>query len=222
VKGSKHPRAGINLAFGGGMAAIVLYVVCSMAAWWVYPNRFTPLKNWLSDLGDRSRNPQGAPFYNVGCILTAAALLLFVLGLSRWRSEHRRRNALIVASQLAAFGSIVFLVMLGLYSQERLHEHLIYSNWFFVCFSLFMALLSAALITDPHFKKSVGILGFAVVLVSFAFHSLFPLSRPLEWMTEFGFLVYVALVALSTQRALTIGSSRPPMPGARMRSTGLV
>lgn len=180
------------------MGAIVLYVVCSTAAWWVYPSSFTPAKNWLSDLGDRSRNPSGAEFYDIGCILTAAALLLFVLGLSKWGSGRPRRNVLI-AAQLAGLTSVFFLVMLGLYSQDRLREHLIYSNWFFFCFSVFTVLLSTALLTQRHFRKSVAILGFAVVLVSLGFHSVFPLSRPLEWITESSFLVYVALVAWNTQ-----------------------
>jgi hypothetical membrane protein len=199
---SERRRAGITLAFGGGMGAIVLYVVCSMVAWWVYPHSFSPLRNWLSDLGDRSRNPEGAPFYDVGCIVTAGALLLFMVGLRRWGSGHPRRRAL-VAAQLAGLASVVFLAMLGVYSQDRLREHMIYSNWFFVCFSIFVTLLSTALFTQLHFKRSVAVLGFAVVLVSLAYHSVFPLSRPLEWITEFGFLLYVALVAFTTQRAVS-------------------
>jgi hypothetical protein len=128
---------------------------------------------------------------------------VFMLGLSRWRSGRPMRKALVAASQLAGFASVVFLVMLGLYSQERLREHLIYSNWFFFCFWVFTALLSTVLFTHSRFKKIVAILGFAVALDSFALHLLFPLSQPLEWITEFGFLVYVALVALNTQRAVS-------------------
>jgi hypothetical protein len=80
---------------------------------------------------------------------------------------------------------------------------MIYSNWFFVCFSIFMTLLSTALLTQLHFQRRVAVVGFAVVLVSLAYHSVFPLSRPLEWITEFGFLLYVALVAFTTQRAVS-------------------
>jgi len=48
-------------------------------------------------------------------------------------------------------------------------------------------------------RKRVGALGFAVVLLGLAFHIGFPRSRPLEWATELGFLVYVGLLAYSSR-----------------------
>lgn len=190
----------ITLAFAAGVAAIVLYVGCAALAWWVYPGSFTPLQSWLSSLGDPSLNPVGAAYYNVGCILTGAGLLLFVLGLGRWHRGGTRGKAL-AAAQVVGFASAFFLVMLGLHSQERLREHLYYSNRFFISFPVFIALLSTALFHHPCFKKSVGVFGFGVVLAGLAFHGLLPESRPLEWITEFGFAVYVALVAWNTQNA---------------------
>ena len=191
--------AAVNLAFAGGMGAILAYLTGTMISWWLYPTHFTPLRNWLSDLGNHARNPGGAFFYNVGCMLTAFALLVFVLGLGRWRSGAPGRNALIASSQLTGFASVVSLAGLGLYSEDRMHQHMIYSNWFFASFPLFIVLLSGGLINHPRSGKSLGVLGFAVVLLGLAFHVAFPRSRPLEWATELGFLLYVGCLAMSTR-----------------------
>ena len=199
--------AGVNLAFAGGMGAILAYLTGTMISWWFYPTRFTPLRNWLSDLGNHARNPSGAFFYNVGCVLTALALLVFVLGLGRWRSGALGRSALIASSQLTGFASVVSLAGLGLYSEDRMHQHMLYSNWFFASFPLFIVLLSGGLLNHPRFGKSLGLLGFAVVLPGLAFHLAFPRSRPLEWATELGFLLYVGWLAISTQVSYRRGSS---------------
>jgi hypothetical membrane protein len=208
---------GISLAFAGGMAAILSYVGCTAAAWWLYPGRFIPLHSWLSALGDRSHNPQGALFYDVGCALTAAALLFFILGLRQWRSRRSGRDALLAAAQVAGIASAFFLLMVGVYSQDRLRLHLLYSNSFFSSFPVFILLLSTVLIGHPRSARSIGIAGFLVVLIGLAFHTLFPRSRPLEWITEFGFLAYVGLVAWGTRVAVRVEESASPVSWAETR-----
>jgi hypothetical membrane protein len=192
-------RPASNLAFAGGMGAIAAYLVGAGVSWWLYPDRFTPLRNWLSDLGNYRRNPDGAVFYNIGCVLTALALLVFVVGLSSWRSGALRERALIVGSQLTGFASVVSLAGIGVYSEDRIHQHMVYSNWFFASFPLFIVLLSSGIIRHPRTHKSVAALGFAVVLLGLAFHMVFPRSRPLEWVTELGFLMYVGLLAANSR-----------------------
>jgi uncharacterized protein DUF998 len=199
--------AGITLAFASGLAAISVYVVCTAISWWLYPDSFGPLTHWLSYLGDPVRNPRGAAFYNAGCVLTGAALLLFVLGLGTWQREGARSKVLI-AAQLVGLASAFFLVMLGFHSQERLQAHMYYSNRFFISFPVFITLLSSALYAHPHFKKGVAAVGFAVVATGLTFHGLFPVNRPMEWITELGFMAYVALVAWTTQKA-SPGSAYP-------------
>jgi hypothetical membrane protein len=196
-----------TLAFAGGVAAIVCYLGGSLAAWVFYPRSFSPVTSWLSQLGDHARNPSGAVFYNAGCIATATALLMFMAGLSSVRTTNRQRNRLVTASQLAGLLSAFCLVMLAVYSEDQLRRHMIYSNGFFASFPLFVILLSSALTRHPHIPSAVSLVGFGVVLVGIAFHLVYPVSRPLEWVTEAGFLSFVGLVAWST-RTLWPGRSR--------------
>ena len=190
---------GMPLAFTGGIGAILAYLICSATAWSLYPGTFGPFRNWLSDLGNPLRNPAGAVWYNAGCILTALGLLVFVLGLSSWRSGRSTGNALIATSQLTGLASVISLAMIGVYSENHLRQHMISSNWFFACFPLFIVLFSTGVITHPRSRKDIGMLGLAVVLLGLLFHLIFPKSRPLEWVTELGFLVYVGVVAWSTR-----------------------
>jgi len=57
-----------------GIAVIVLYCVFTFSSWALYPTAYSPVTNWLSDLGNSTNNPHGAILYNLGCILTGIAL----------------------------------------------------------------------------------------------------------------------------------------------------
>ena len=191
--------AGSSLAFAGGLAAIAAYLICTGVSWWLYPGHFTPFGNWLSDLGNSSRNPAGAAWYNAGCMLTALGLLLFMLGLSRWRSAGTTSAFLIGTSQVTGMVSVISLALIGFYSEDRIRQHMVSSNWFFACFPLFIVLFSTGLIAHPDGRRKIPLLGFGVVLVGLLFHLIYPRSRPLEWVTELAFLLYVGVVAWSSR-----------------------
>jgi hypothetical membrane protein len=206
VKALRNQPTGRPLALAGGLAAIIAYLVSTTAAWLLYPGSFTPFKNWLSDLGNPVRNPSGAIWYNTGCVLTALGLLLFILGLSRWRSARSTQNALIWTSQVTGLASVVSLALIGVYSENHLRRHMLYSNWFFASFPLFIGLFSTGLINHRNGSKRIGLAGLGVVVVGLWFHLVFPGSRPLEWVTELAFLIYVGMVAWNT------GAERPVEP----------
>jgi hypothetical membrane protein len=203
MKDTTARQPALTLATIGGVAAIVCYLTGSLAAWGFYPRSFSPVTSWLSQLGDHVRNPNGAVFYNAGCIATATALLMFMAGLSSLRTNSRQRNRLVTASQFVGLLSAFCLIMLAVFSEDQLRRHMIYSNGFFSSFPLFVVLLSCALTTHPQTHRTVAIVGFGVVLVGIAFHVVFPVSRPLEWVTEAGFLSFVGLVAWSSRTRQT-------------------
>ena len=87
-----------------GIAAALCYVSLALLAFSRFPGSYAPLDNWLSDLGSRSLNPQGARFYNLGIIATAVLLGAFFLGLSRWRMEGRRMQRAMLRTTQASSG----------------------------------------------------------------------------------------------------------------------
>lgn len=52
--------------------------------------------NWLSDLGDRSLNPDGAVFYRLGCAFAGVLMAALFLSLTPWRLEAKRRQRRLV------------------------------------------------------------------------------------------------------------------------------
>jgi hypothetical membrane protein len=67
-----------------GISGLVLYLVLSTIAFSFYPSSFSPMGNWLSDLGNNLLNPEGAIFYRLAGILSGVALFGFFLTLSNW------------------------------------------------------------------------------------------------------------------------------------------
>ncbi len=77
----RHP----SLSFVTAMFVIVCYLAFTLLAFSRYPLPYSPLSNWLSDLGNANLNPSGALFYNIGIVASGGLVLLFFLGLSEWK-----------------------------------------------------------------------------------------------------------------------------------------
>ena len=86
----------LSLSFVTGLFAIVCYLAFALLAFAHYPLPYSPLNNWLSDLGNPNLNPSGALFYNIGIVATASILPLFFLGLSRWKMANNRAQRLML------------------------------------------------------------------------------------------------------------------------------
>ena len=84
----------------GGVLGVVCYLTLSLLAYVRYPLHYSPLANWLSDLGNRHVTPSSALLYNTGIVLTAVCLVLFYLGLSVWKLEGNRiQNIMLLLAQ---------------------------------------------------------------------------------------------------------------------------
>ncbi|MHB0878719.1 MAG: DUF998 domain-containing protein, partial [Anaerolineae bacterium] len=71
-----------RIRLASGVFAIACYVMFAAIAYARFPLPYSPLHNWLSDLGNPTVSPSGAPFYNAGIAVTALVLLVFFLSLS--------------------------------------------------------------------------------------------------------------------------------------------
>jgi len=179
---------------------IVFYCAFTFTSLALFPRPFSPLANWLSDLGNSSYSPAGAIFYNVGCILTGLALFPFFAGFYKWYTDEKWRKSLMVITQ--AFGSIAAfaLIMIGVYSEDYGEVHHLWSQVFFIFNLMVLVLANASLMTHRRFIRAVGYYGLAVAVVNLLFVALS--NTPiLEWFTVFTALGYVALLAYNSYRA---------------------
>ena len=62
-------------------------------------------------------SPSGSLFYNAGCIMTAAAIVAFYMGMSDWGTDDRRMILLGFARMLG-IASGVALALIGLFPED--------------------------------------------------------------------------------------------------------
>jgi hypothetical membrane protein len=189
IMASRWPASSI-----AGIVVIVLYCVFTFTSFALFPGAYNPTTNWLSDLGNSSLNPEGAIYYDLGCILTGIALFPFFIGLYKWYTEENWRNASIVSTQVVGSLAAFSLVMIGVFSEDYAWAHNLWSQVFFILNFLVLIMLGISLFTHPSYIKPIGYYGFIVAIINLLF-VLFSDRPILEWFTVFSALGYVGLLA---------------------------
>ncbi len=182
-----------------GIAGTLCYVALALLAFSQYPDRYSPLHNWLSDLGSRSLNPQGALAYNVGIVATAVLLDAFFLGLSRWQIAGLRvQRAMLRITQAFGLLGCLAMVMSALYPIDNLAPHRFWSISLYVLLGTAFVFSVAALRYHPQCPRwvlAVGAITGLVDVVSAFLGGVYAL----EWLTVALFLAYVLIVGMATR-----------------------
>ena len=188
------------LSFVTGMFGIVCYLAFALLAFSRYPLPYSPMSNWLSDLGNANVNPSGALFYNIGIVATGVALLLFFLGLSQWKmGENLIQNFMLFLTQGCGILGALALIMSGLYPINFFALHSFFSTCLDILLGTAFAFSVAALRYHPTCPRWLLIVGASTALVTLlygVFHAVFVL----EWVTIALFLCYVGLLGVETNR----------------------
>jgi hypothetical membrane protein len=183
-----------------GILVILFYCAFTFTSIVLFPRPVSPMSDWLSDLGNSSYNPQGAIFYNVGCVLTGLALFPFFAGFYYWYTDEKWRKSLVMITQAVGFIAAFALMMIGVFSENAGAIHHLWSLAFFVSNLFVLILANVSLMTHRKFIRPIGyyVLIVAVInllLVGLAYTSI------LEWFTVFTALGYVAFLSYNTFRA---------------------
>jgi hypothetical membrane protein len=171
-----------------GLIAIIIFLLATFTALALFSGHYTPLNNWLSDLGNSNYNPQGAIFFNLGCIATGILLIPFFIGLSRWKfgfDEGQGKDVLTAAQVMGVFSSLS-LVMIGIFPETLAPWHWIWSAVFFLSLPISLILVNLSLWNHPRFMRKVTYYGLVVIVVDLFFITIYKLNtglpRPLlEW-----------------------------------------
>lgn len=205
----------ISLSFVTGLCAVMCYLAFTLLAYAYYPLPYSPLENWLSDLGNPDLNPSGAHFYNTGIVATAAVLPLFFLGLSRWRmATNRTQRLMLFLTQ--GFGLLGALAMLlsGLYPINLLALHGFFSMCLFILLGTAFAFSVAALryhATCPRWLLLVGVFTALVDIFYGVLHTVYVL----EWVTTALLFCYLVLLGNQTRRPASATRDRTPTMALR-------
>lgn len=180
----------------GGLGVIVLYCVFTLISATKYPPPFSPIANWLSDLGSWSGNPNGAIFYNIGCVVTGLALFPFYIGLYKWYNRKMWRRIALTVGQVLGLISAFSLMMIGVFSADTGAPHLFWSASFFTVNFIVVLMVITSLMTHPEFKKLIGVYGYVVTVASLIFD--LTVGGPLiEWFTVFTALGFAGLLVIN-------------------------
>jgi hypothetical protein len=175
----------------GGLSALLYLGVLPISG------RVLPVNNnWLSDLGNRNLNPDGADFYVWGCILAGIFLGGFFVSLFTWRTTGTTiQNWLLLGVQVTGLIAAASLVMSAVYTEDQFTAHQFWSR-------LISGGFAVALFVSPFaFHRSgrnsvvliaIGVAGYASIVARFVFDS----AHWIEWPSIGLILVYVIWVGL--------------------------
>ena len=176
-----------------GILVIVIYSTFTFISWALFPPPFSPFDNWLSDLGNSSFSPNGAIFYNLGCILTGIAMFPFFFGMKKWYRDELWHKIIGIGVQLIGFFSGFALIMIGVFNEDFMEPHIFWSEVFFEVILLVLISASIFLLFHKDFIKPIAIYGIIVAIFDLIF--VFVIGTPiLEWFVVFTALGFVGLI----------------------------
>lgn len=184
-----------------GLLVIVVYCTFTFISLALFPPPYNAMNNWLSDLGNSTYNPNGAIFYNLGCILTGSMLFPFYLGLNKWYLEVTWHKILMIITQIVGCCSGFALIMLGIFSEDYMTEHIFWSEIFFKLNLGVLVLSSISLFFNPSFMKIIGVYGISCSIINLIF--VYFIGTPLvEWITVFTALGYAGLLVYNMYKEM--------------------
>jgi hypothetical protein len=182
-----------------GPAATVVYIAFAVLAYVAYPTVYGPTNNnWLSDLGNRNLNPDGANYYVLGCVLMGVLLIGFFASLWVWRYTGARvQKGLLVFVQIAGLVGAISIIMTAVYTEDQFSAHQFWSR-------LINASFAMALLVSPFALRRrrerlwplivVSAIGYLSIMARLFVDQ----AHWLEWPSVGILLVYVWVLALMT------------------------
>jgi hypothetical membrane protein len=179
---------------------VICYLTFTFLARINYPLPYSPMTNWLSDLGNIGVSPSGARFYNAGIIVTGILLLTFYLTIFVWRLEHNKiQNLMVTLTQVFGVVGAASMIMSGLYPINLPAPHSFWSAALDIAIGSSFAFSVAALRYYPNTPRWVLVLGVITWLVDTLFSLFFNNIHILEWVTIALFLAYILALGFVTR-----------------------
>lgn len=126
-------------------------------------------------------------------------LFPFFIGLYKWYTTERWRKISLMISQAIGCMAAFALIMIGVFSEDTLSAHALWSSIFFLLNLTVLVLVGASLFTHPRYIRAIAYYGFLVAAINLVF--IFISNTPLlEWFTVFTALGYVGLISYNTAR----------------------
>ena len=216
-KGSLRTRYPVTTI--AGVASIAVCVSLGSAAYLFYPWAFSPMTNWISDLGNTWLNPRGSMFFRADMVVVGIGLSVFFLGLRTLTHGQRLlTRLLIITAQLSGLVASLALAMTGVFSENQQSAHALWATVLFVALAVTVMMLGWGVLFHPGVPAWIGY--FALAAFSVDIVSIVARSYWLEWVAVPLLLLIVAQVSYGTLRATRaragreMGAAREARPAA--------
>jgi hypothetical membrane protein len=193
------------------LIAIVFFCASLVMSIAGFPPGFTPLENWMSDLGNPELNPAGSAYFNLACMITGLFLVLFYLGLKTRDSAGNNKAGFLTAARASGVFSGIALAGVGFFPETFSPHHFIVSVLFFLSSTTAIFLATIALQGRPGFGRAAtgaGYLTLAAGLVFTAQMALFDSVTIIEWISVLSMLSWAALTGWDLSRMQARASGR--------------
>jgi len=179
-----------------GLLAVICYFLFTTGALIFYQGgSFSPLINWLSDLGNTNKNPM-AWIYNLGILLTSAFLVLFFIGFRAFRMEHHRiQKVMVAATQMFGIMGSIAMAMSAVFPINHVDKHRFFSISLYILLGTAFVFSVAALRYWKNIPLWILIIGGATAVTDI-FSSFFGQVTWLEWVVVVLFLVYLLSLSI--------------------------
>jgi hypothetical membrane protein len=182
-----------------GFAAVAIYVVFTAIALIKYPNTYSPLTNWLSDLGNPLVNQSGALFYNLGCVLTGLVLVAFFFGLREWVNGSKRLKVLLTIAQISGLLSSIFLTITAFFPLgTHTPLHAISGKMHIIFLGFFLTFSATVIMRHPLLRKWLAYFGFLAAVVNFVYGAFLHSVFLAEWVAIGMFIIYVLMISINS------------------------
>lgn len=194
---------------------VLSYTIGAILAFLNYPLHYSPIKNWLSDLGNKELNPTGAIFYNAGILITSVWLILFFLSLSVLKTgKNRIRNLMILLTQFFGVIGSVAMTFSAFYTIDNPGVHSVLSAGLYIGLGTAFAFSAAALRYDPACPKWLLALGGLTALFDMLTSLFFSTKPVFEWITVSLFLGYTVLLVRTIHVLMKINPKKSNLSSA--------
>lgn len=192
---SKRLKISTQISISTGLGILILYIAFTGISYYFYPIFFSPINNWLSDLGRYVVNTSGAIWYNIGCILTACLLIIFVASFRFVNLEKKWQRVFIVIGRISGVFAGISLIFSAIYSIDFLSVHSFWSMCIIFGLTYYFTFISAVLLSKRGFPRVIGIFGIIIAALDMVYGIAFNIPI-MEWIAIFGSLVFNGIFAI--------------------------
>jgi hypothetical protein len=183
-----------------GIAAVISYIILTLAAYLRYPEHINPQIRALSDLGSPLQNPSGYMLYNIGGIIMGLLLIPFYISLNHWKTENRTASFLVTAAQITGIISSTGLILSCIFSVDTNNLlHGISASTAFISSTFFWIFSSFAQLKIPGAIKWMGYFGLLPLVINISLYFIPESGFISEWFSVGIFLVYIEMLVYETR-----------------------